>query len=81
MALHARKYHVSEKKNQSSTKRTNSYLRKNVDARKCLLWLEHFTARKYLRIHRLATKLRATASRCRWGGGGVGGLEVCVMVI
>ena len=43
-ASYARKYDVSEKINQNSTKRTNSYLRENFDAQKCLLWLD---ARKF----------------------------------
>ena len=44
MALYARKYDVSEKINQNSTKRTNSYLRNNSDAPNCLLWPD---ARKF----------------------------------
>ena len=40
MVLDARKYDVSEKFNQNSTKRTNCYLRKNLVARKCLLRLD-----------------------------------------
>ena len=44
MALYARKYDVSEKINQIGTKRTNSYLRENLVARKCLLRLD---ARKF----------------------------------
>ena len=44
MALYARKYDVSEKINQSSTKRTNRNLRENLVARKCPLRLD---ARKF----------------------------------
>ena len=40
MALYARKYDVSEKINQNGTKRTNSYLRENLVARKCPLRLD-----------------------------------------
>ena len=52
MALCARKYDVSEKINQTRTKRTNSYLREILVARKCLLGLmrEDLAARKYLRL-------------------------------
>ena len=39
MTLHARKYDVSEKINQTSIERTNSYLRENLVARKCSLRL------------------------------------------
>ena len=39
MALQAQKYDVSEKINQTSTERTNSYLRENLVARKCSLRL------------------------------------------
>ena len=39
MALYARKYDVSEKINETSTKRTNSYLRENLFAQKCSLRL------------------------------------------
>ena len=44
MVLYARKYDVSENINQNSAKRTNSYLRENLVARKCILRLD---ARKF----------------------------------
>ena len=44
MALCARIYDVSEKINQTRTKRTNTYLREVLGARKCLLRLD---ARKF----------------------------------
>ena len=39
MALHARKYDVSEKMNQTSTEKTNSYMRENLVALNCSLRL------------------------------------------
>ena len=71
MALCARKYDVSEKINQTRTKRTNIYLREILVARKCLLRLDArkfscakistFTVLVYLHLHCIVNSSLAMA--------------------